>query len=445
MENKTNISSNDKQEYKDFGSWLYIHRYRIILSMVIPLIPFLLESDWAILKPDKNINSISIWIYEQIYYNINQVVTVVFIIITFIILAKSTRLLSKDNKKEMILHQYAREKFGADSKLVQNKATDLYNRIRIGIEQFYFSWLAVWVVWLLLYTLKFIFATYIFNMFRGKICDDLSEHSIFRLSCLFENSLNLLNSFILLFIYLVITTSTVRVGSLTDDGRKTMHAGVCIFLLVGMGCFFTDAFSLSKDINPESYQLIQHVLRLIIGIFGCISLMAVLGRLNTNFLNIPQWMMFTLYLYAAVQMFYPFSYDSYYKSPLYREKGNTERNIEAHSTVFENFNADNIYFINNKTKDSKATNIAPSIQKREMPPMAFSQKEKQHDQDIFTKAITRFLYFYALIGKGCLCLVLCWVNQKNRFLFFLIHKANTLSDSEVMLQRFNQYYENNNS
>lgn len=48
---------------------------------------------------------------------------------------------------------------------------------------------------------------------------------------------------------------------------------------------------------------------------------------------------------------------------------------------------------------------------------------------------------YAFIGKGFLTLVLFWINRKNRFLFFLIHKANTLSDSEVMLRIFNKYYE----
>ena len=47
--------------------------------------------------------------------------------------------------------------------------------------------------------------------------------------------------------------------------------------------------------------------------------MAVLGRLNTNYLNIPQWMMFALYLYAAVQMLYPMALNTTYHSPVYVE------------------------------------------------------------------------------------------------------------------------------
>ena len=73
-------------------------------------------------------------------------------------------------------------------------------------------------------------------------------------------------------------------------------------------CFYFETPSLAvylfgyHHIDGETYQEIQYGLRLVISIVGCISLMAVLGRLNTNYLNIPQWMMFALYLYAAVQM-----------------------------------------------------------------------------------------------------------------------------------------------
>ena len=50
------------------------------------------------------------------------------------------------------------------------------------------------------------------------------------------------------------------------------------------------------------------------------------------------------------------------------------------------------------------------------------------------------LFYFALLGKAFLFSVLLWINRRNRFLFFLIHKANTLSDSEIMLRRFNKYY-----
>ena len=121
--------------------------------------------------------------------------------------------------------------------------------------------------------------------------------------------------------------------------------------------------------------------------------------------------MFALYLYAAVQMLYPIALNTTYHSPLY---------VEVHAE-----------------KEKNGTDAAVKVNKSAKPK---ANKKNSHKQRHII-GLSNFLYFYALIGKGCLCLVLCWVNQKNRFLFFLIHKANTLSDSEVMLQRFNRHYE----
>lgn len=87
----------------------------------------------------------------------------------------------------------------------------------------------------------------------------------------------------------------------------------------------------------------------------------------------------------------------------------------------------------NKTEPAGNTSIAvdASVKVNKSAKPKANKKNSHKQRHII--GLSNFLYFYALIGKGCLCLVLCWVNQKNRFLFFLIHKANTLSDSEVML------------
>ena len=186
MENKKTIEK--RFEADTFTSWLFKQRYGIILSLVVAFLPLLVEADWNFLKPNGKRGSDLQWLYEQFYYNINHVVYLVIIFITFLVLAKKTRLLDKNSEKKDALYQYARLEFGENCKLVQNTPADLYNRLRIGIEQFYFSWLGVWVVWLMLYSLKFIYGIYVFNLYRGKANVDLTESGIFRLECLLENT-----------------------------------------------------------------------------------------------------------------------------------------------------------------------------------------------------------------------------------------------------------------
>ena len=123
-----------------------------------------------------------------------------------------------------------------------------------------------------------------------------------------------------------------------------MYIGVCIFILVETGCLLTDLFSLSDMVDANMYDDIQVFLRIIIGLTATISLMAVLGRLNTNFLNIPQWMMFSLYLYAGIQMLYPITYNPYY----------TSKDI---ASLQYNINKDNSTVVSGKTRSREPAEI----------------------------------------------------------------------------------------
>lgn len=438
-----------KSEATNFVEWLKQNRFKLIFSLLLVIIPMFSEFDIGFLKPSNTSNRGLAWLWEQIYYNPYQITNIVIIFATFLFLSRSTTLMERENDKKEVIHEYVSKMFGENCTLAQNTPSDLYNRLRIGVEQFYFSWLAVWVVWLLLYILKLVFAVYKYNVYSYVSVIDLSSAGSFRVECLLENCLNLTNSFILLFIYLVITTSTVNVGNLSNtslNGRKMMHTGVCAFILMGFGCFMTDVFSLSSEVSPNLYNEVQFFLRLLIGVVGTISLMAVLGRLNTNFLNIPQWMMFGLYFYAAVQMFYPLTYNSIYKNPhnnkFQNKVATTFQMMEAscdHSNIrYYNININNDCLVENHYNQNAKKEVASNMD------MQISENDNILKTNsiltYFAPELEPFFYLYTLIGKICLCLVLCWVNKQNRFVFFLIHKANTLSDSEIMLRRFNDYY-----
>lgn len=442
-------------QISEFGIWLIQERYNIFLVLFAAVLPLILGMDIDVLRPAENTQDNSLgWIYKQIYRNGTDVANIILILTTLICLAQSILLLEKNDDKKVALHNYVRMQFGENSTLAKNTPNDLYNRISKGIEQFYFSWLAVWSVWLLLYVAVFIFNVYKDNLFNG-VDIYMSGFTFFRVECLIENTLNLVNSLILLFIYLVITVSTVNIGSLANNSRRLMHIGVCIFILVATGCLLTDLFSLSDIIKADMYDDIQFFLRIIIGLIATISLMAVLGRLNTNFLNIPQWMMMALYLYAGIQMFYPITYNPYYTSKdelgCQINKGEVFIDFSDRTGSCACFNKNDVsnQKINIKYKSKILKKVDNSVNVERCSHMAKVSDSKsvgnsvnvKINAKINPKLIEPIQNMYAFIGKGFLVLVLFWINRKNRFLFFLIHKANTLSDSEVMLRIFNKYYE----
>lgn len=56
------------------------------------------------------------------------------------------------------------------------------------------------------------------------------------------------------------------------------------------------------------------------------------------------------------------------------------------------------------------------------------------------KIMTNIVSFLAFVGKLALLVMLLWISKKDRFTFFILHKANSLSDTEQMLKRFGEYY-----
>lgn len=358
-----------KHEADNFFSWVRHEKFAIGLAVFCALFPILSEFKWEKLlvtsesiEPDSFLYYVQHIIKNQHQY---QIVNILFIFIILFMLTRMKILLSKDHEKVEKLHEYVKNKFGENSTLARNTPEVLFNRINTAIEQFYFSWVSVWTVWLIMYIVKFIFTMYSFQQL------DLTSQMLFRVDNLLENSLNLIGSFILFFIYMDITVSTVRVGTLTDNGRNTMHVGVFTLILIGTIFFTIDLFSLFLEMS--NYHYTQFFLRLCIGIIASMSMMSVLGRLNTSYLRIPQSLIMCLYLYATIQMLYPLTY--------------------------------------------RGEPFLPS-----------------------TELLNDVLGILAFLGKGCLILVLQWITKENRFLFFLIHKANSLSDSNAMLRQFNKYY-----
>lgn len=367
--------ANDNKD--SFYGWVKGNRYPIYLSLFSALVPLVAEQlIWLFKGTDSGQESSWIMTYfisvlrHQIPF---QFVNILFIVYGLYKLAGMKFLQVEGAEKERKLHEYVTDTFGENSTLARNTACDLFKRMNTGIKQFYYSWVCVWVIWLIMYIIKSVYTFYRIN--QELTSGSSSYETLFRIGNFLENSLNMLGSFVLFFIYMDITVSTVNVGTLTGKGRGNLQEGVFFMIIVGTFISFVDLFSI---VGCVDYDRTQFFLRLFIGILASMSIITVLGRLNTSYLKIPQLLMMSLYLYATVQMLYPLVYKV----------------------------SSGLYYT-----------------------------------EFITSGVAVGLNLLAFCGKVVMLLVLLWISRNNRFMFFLLHKANSLSDSTSMLRRFNKYYE----
>lgn len=113
--------------------------------------------------------------------------------------------------------------------------------------------------------------------------------------------------------------------------------------------------------------------------FSIITMVLVLGKLNSVYLQIPRLFMWGLYFYAAIQAYTPLlesSYDTPFLSGVY----------DAH----------------------------------------------------IIKVIIAMLPYITLLGKVFLMLVLCWVVDYKRLIFFVIHRSVTIDQTPRLLNELNR-------
>lgn len=343
----------------NFYSWLRSQKYTAIFSILcafLPIVPSLFDK--------------SGFQFNEMNLNWLNLANAIFILVVLFFLVNSKFLINKDSEdKEKQLSTYIKVNIGPNCRLLHNGEHDFFHRMDISLKQFYYSWIVVWGIWLLMYLLKFVFNLFDnFNLTFGAL--DSTANIV-------ENTLNLLNSFAMFFIYMVITFSTVKAS--TDDGDcKQTHLGVVFLFLIGTLCLGADIVGLY---TPFDYVNLQFTIRLFIGIIASLSMMMVLGRLNSSYLDLPQRLILSLYVYAAIQMLYPLMYL-------------LDANVLSKSNIF--------------------------------------MREKISIQLLF--------YFLAFAGKICLFIMILWIIRRKRFLFFLVHKAHSLAESDEMIETFDRTF-----
>lgn len=350
---------------KDFYAWLRRDKYTIILTILCTAIPLLSEIKFDIKSE----------VIKFLWGHATDIINILFLLVTLIALTGTRFLINRDKKKSGELFAYVKLNFGENCLLFNAGEQKLFRQMSAGVSQFYYSWLLVWGIWLALYTVKFIFEIYC-EINKGEcILWVFNVCYLEKLKNLIVNSLNLANSVVLFFIYLVITICTIDAKSV-EIRQRALHIGVILLIFMTIIIFFVELFS--QSLLYSSYTQIQFWIRLLVGIIATVAMVSVIGRLDSSYLCIPQWLIVVMYFYAGVQTFYPLLY---------------------------------------------------AISKYEI------------YEIVGTKILESLVATISILGKFCLFLMIRWIATQKRFLFYLLQKANSKSESVAMWREFYKQYE----
>ncbi len=348
-----------KQTSPSFLTWLSRERYTIILTIVCSLLSIVgsiasyIDKAWPIIK------------------ELPEISNILFILFSLFALSDIGIRIRGDEGQKSYLFKYAKDSFGANSELCRYGEDNLFNRMNICINRFYFSWIAVWLMWLAMYISKFIFGL-VAESIPNNLADIVCRNYYFA-----NNLLDLLVSLVFVFIYMSLSYSNVNMKS-PDTSRRSIHIGTVVLFFVAVVLLLTDYYSMKLPDN-DSYFYLQYWLQTIISLIATISFMMVLGKLNSGYLNVPQWLFISLYLYAATQMLYP---------------------------ILDNEHAVTIKLLDGNIK--------------------------------YFQHITNAIAFF---GKVCLLILIRWVAIDRRFLFYLVHKTNEMAEASDMQVDFCRVYD----
>lgn len=253
-----------------------------------------------------------------------------------------------------------------------NSLDAAYWVVKETVRQFYYIWIIIWGLWLFYYCGNLIWEIGL---------EKRDTFDVMKWQYAYNAIFDLATSTLIYVLYIILNNVTVQ-----RNQRNPLSNGLrydLILLVVIVSCIFSLIIcSIAAD-EKEKYWELQLIISSILGIFSTIVLVMTLGKLNSNYLQIPRILFYTLYLYAIIQIYEPV-------------------------LMLKDFSI--------QTNDSKIGGMSNVI---EILQISFS--------------------YFTLIGKICLSLALTWIVYEYRLVFFVIHKSLSLTENAERLQNFTRY------
>lgn len=265
--------------FSEFKSWLKSDKYNIGLTLMSALLPSIATFVYKFyVKKGSGVNFFSVFILsEKVYYAI----TAFFVFFTLFLLIYNMQSMVSvlKMKKEQIKNYMAKN---CDIKIFNNELDSSYRVVRQTVIQFYFACIMIWFLWLVLYFGNFLYSC--FNSVCGKF--------------IFVEVFDFLSSTTMFVVYIILSNVTVNIEKRIKYDNGILY-GVIVWLILAtiwLIALITSVCNIEKNMQFVS---------IFSSMYASITFVLVLGKLNSNYLQVPRLFMWVLYIYAIIQAYYP--------------------------------------------------------------------------------------------------------------------------------------------
>lgn len=268
--------------FDELINWIKKDKFNILLTLFAAILPVAIS--WLV-------NSHHIPFSLVIEPKENYLIHTVFVFSTIIVLIRNFWSIHMEltEKDEKIKSYIAKD---CNIKLFCNELESSFKVVRITIWQFYIAWIIVWLLWLIYYLGNFFFS--INGVEVKAFCD----------------TLDFMTSTVIFAIYLILATVTVDMKKRLKNNIAYFYGVVLwilIFVLWIVGVFMSNTYYGLISTNEA-----ENLVNLLLSLYSTITFTLVLGKINSNYLQIPKLFLWMLYLYAIIQAYHPFISDGYH-------------------------------------------------------------------------------------------------------------------------------------
>lgn len=305
-----------------------------------------------------------------------------FVVISlFFILSNRVKILKKLSDSEGLIKRY----FQRECRLLEEDmrlSGSPVAVVRDTVKQFYSCWVLIWVLWVLFYGWGAIEAAIPSGQGIGAIDVFTKCRYHYAVMYLFDFA----SSAILFMLYLVLNNVTVGRHLREEAHPNDLRFGGIFLLIVScaLGTLFIHGFMIS---DKEVFYSYMQLVGVAFGFFSAFAFVLFLGKLNSFYLQIPMLLNLFVYVYAIIQILNP------------------------------------IFLISDIPDAGLAHPLLASLA---------SSSDIVNTLNIVFQILT-------LLGKVSLALILYWIVYKYRFIYFVITKSLSLTETPEKIKVFWKY------